>query len=243
MTQQPEYSNVLSLTLLNIHSNKRTEAHTDPSCIHAQLHKEQEQCIYICVSGFSRYLSGSSLGSKVGWRGCFTLISLSLFTGVPCYKKILEASQWPDKSAGASLSICLRGMSAGKHPATENLLSRRANLTDEIPCWRTGVDESPRALSMSLYVYPAEVSRSSEGHSFCRTRQLTSTAEMGDNDKMQVSTRDMTQMLCQPVSLHMTRSVNRNCSVWCRSSLCGAVSHIARSRWRNGRVGEQTMFV
>lgn len=56
-------------------------------------------------------------------------------------------------------------------------------------------------------------------------------------------TCDMTQMLCQPVSLHMTCSVNRNRSVWCRSSLRAAVSHIARSRWRNGRVGEQTMFV
>lgn len=78
------------------------------------------------------------------------------FTGVPCYKRIPEASQWPDKSAGASLSICLRGMSAGKHPDTENLFSQCANLTDEIPCWsystRTGMDKLPRALSRSLYV-------------------------------------------------------------------------------------------
>lgn len=77
-------------------------------------------------------------------------------------------------------------------------------------------------------------------------RRLTWTAERVTLTKCrchQRGTCDMTQMLCQAVLLHMTRSVNRNCPVWCRSSLCGAVSHKARSRWWNGRVGEQTMFV
>lgn len=68
-------------------------------------------------------------------RGLFYTNFFIPFTGVPCYKRIPEASQWPDKSAGASLSICLRGMSAGKCPDTENLFSQCANLTDEIPCW------------------------------------------------------------------------------------------------------------
>lgn len=94
-----------------------------------------------------------------GVRGLFYTNFFIPFTGVLCYKRIPEASQWPDKSAGASLSICLHGMSAGKRPDTENLFSQCANLTDEIPCWSystgTGMDKSPRALSTSLPVPPA----------------------------------------------------------------------------------------
>lgn len=106
---------------------------------------------------------------------------------MPCYKRIPEASQWPDKSAGASLSICLRGMSAGKRPDTENLFSQCANLTDEIPCWsystRTGMDKLPLALSMCLYVV---LTRPLEGH-FLLDSTVNLNGRVADIDKMQVS--------------------------------------------------------
>lgn len=94
------------------------------------------------------------------------------FTGVPCYKRIPEASQWPDKSAGASLSQfvsmeCQLASAQTLSPLFNNLSSQSANLADEIPCWsystRTGVDKLPRALSSSLRVGPSEVLLS-EGH-------------------------------------------------------------------------------
>lgn len=50
----------------------------------------------------------------------FTLI-LILFTGVQCYTNIPEASHCLGKSALTTffLSVCLAGMSAGKHPGVE----------------------------------------------------------------------------------------------------------------------------
>lgn len=112
------------------------------------------------------------------------------FTGVLCYKRIPEASQWPDKSAGASLSICLRGMSAGRRPDTENLFSQCANLTDKIPCWssstRIGMDKLPRALSRSLLSEVLLLAQPPKATS-SQLRWLASTAEGGDIDKMQVS--------------------------------------------------------
>lgn len=141
-------------------------------------------------SGFSRHLSGSLLGRKVGWRGCFTLISLSLSQECHVTREFLRRANGPI-NLPEPLSICLRGMSAGKCPDTENLLSRYANLTDEIPCWscgtRTGMGKLPRALSMSLYVYPSEVPLL-RGPLFGRTQQLTLTAERVT----------MTKCRCQP---------------------------------------------
>lgn len=110
----------------------------------------------MCVGG---YLSGSWLGRKValhGEGGCVTLISLSLSQECNVTREFLRRANGPI-NLPEPLSICLRGMSAGECPDPENLLSRCANLTDEFPCWRTGVDKLPRASSMSLYVDPPEV--------------------------------------------------------------------------------------
>lgn len=150
-------------------------------------------CVLAGGGGLQVVLDVQTGAAGEGAWGLFYTNFFIPFTGVPCYKRIPEASQWPDKSAGASLSICLRGMSAGKRPDTENLFSQCANLTDEIPCWsystRTGMDKLPRALSRSLYVSPSEVlllARPPKATSL-PAPPVNLNGRAGDIDKMQVS--------------------------------------------------------
>lgn len=97
------------LILLNIHGNKRTEAESRPSCIHLQFYKKR-RCVYSQVWGVYRVVLDIWVG-RMRVAGLFYTNFFIPFTGVPCYKRIPEASQWPDKSAGASLNLSLWNVS------------------------------------------------------------------------------------------------------------------------------------